>query len=238
MIVVDPDVTRAKFERELDLWHANEEAYGRRGWILLARRELAVDVGFLGRVSLGAQHISAMTACVRIDFTNYDLWPPSVEFIDPFRGEFAPPIVPALIDSAEGPRNLLVSGHPDTNRPFFCVPGVREYHDHPQHSGDSWLLHRKTGAGSLATICDRIWRTMARNVLGVQIVTQTLPGTGQLELRVANAPGEIAPMMWQQADQAARAAQSGIVFPTGGGLPPQLLAALGFPPAPLAVPCN
>ena len=30
-----------------------------------------------------------MTACVRFDYTNYDLWPPSVEFIDPCTGEYA-----------------------------------------------------------------------------------------------------------------------------------------------------
>ena len=47
MIVVDPDVTRIKLERELELWHENEETYRRRGWILLGRNELEVDIGFL-----------------------------------------------------------------------------------------------------------------------------------------------------------------------------------------------
>lgn len=32
--------------------------------------------------------------------------------------------------------------------PFLCLPGVREYHEHPGHSGDPWELHRLTGAGS------------------------------------------------------------------------------------------
>ena len=34
--------------------------------------------------------------------------------------------------------------------PFLCLVGVREYHDHPAHTGDAWWLHRKTGAGSLS----------------------------------------------------------------------------------------
>ena len=83
MIVVDPEVTRRKFERELELWDENAEAYRRRGWLLLGRREIDVDVGFLGRLPLAGQPMPAMSACVRIDFTNYDLWPPSVEFINP-----------------------------------------------------------------------------------------------------------------------------------------------------------
>jgi hypothetical protein len=229
MVVVDPGVTRRKFERELELWSENEEAYRRRGWILLGQHDLEVDVGFLGR-------IPAMTACIRIDFTNYDLWAPGVEFIDPFTGEFAAPVVQALVDSEEGPRDLLVHSHPETNRPFFCVPGIRQYHEHPQHSGDSWLLHRKTGDGSLATICDRVWRAMARSVLGIHVEFQTLPGQVKLQLRVASAPGEVAPTMWEQAEQverAARAAQAGIVLPQGGQqLPPQFLKALGIAPAP------
>lgn len=232
MVVVDPDVTRRKLERELELWRENEETYRRRGWILLGHHDLEVDVGFLGRLPIGAQQIPAMTACIRIDFTNYDLWPPAVEFINPFTGEYAPPPVQALVDSDEGPRDLIVHSHPETNRPFFCVPGIRQYHDHPQHSGDSWLLHRKSGEGSLATISDRIWRTMARNLLGIHVELQTLPGQLKFELRVANAPGEVVPMMWEQAERASRAVQAGIVLPQGQAVPPQVLAALGIAPSP------
>jgi hypothetical protein len=105
MIVVDPEVTRLKLERELELWRENEETYRRRGWILLGRHELEVDIGFLGRLPIGVQQIPAMTACVRIDFTNFDVWPPSVEFIDPLTGEHAPPPVQALVETDEGPRH-------------------------------------------------------------------------------------------------------------------------------------
>lgn len=238
MIVVDPEVTRLKLERELELWREHEETYRRRGWLLLGRRELEVDIGFLARLPIGARPIPALAACVRIDFTNFDLWPPSVEFIDPFTGEHAPPPVQALVDTDEGPRDLVVHSHPDSNRPFFCVPGIRQYHDHPQHSGDSWLLHRGSGEGSLATICDRIWRAMARSLLGIHIEVQTLPGQLRLQLQIRNAPGEVAPMLWEQAEQAeqaARAAQSGLVVPQGQALPPHVLAALGIA-APAAPP--
>ncbi|MDX6516879.1 MAG: hypothetical protein QOH73_2545, partial [Gaiellaceae bacterium] len=218
MIVVDPEVTRRKFERELELWREQETAYRRRGWLMIGCSELSVDIGFLGRLPVGGQPIPTMSACVRIDFTNYDLEPPSVEFIDPMTGEYNSPPVQALVGSAQEPRDLVVHSHPETNRPFFCVPGIREYHNHPQHSGDSWLLHRQAGEGRLATICDRIWRSMSRNLIGIQVNVQTLPGQLQIQLRVANAPGEVAEVMWEQArqaEQAARAAQAGLVVPQG-----------------------
>jgi hypothetical protein len=236
MTLVDPEVSRRKFECELELWREQEDVYRRRGWLLLGERELSVDIGFLGRLSVAGQTIPAMSACVRVDFTDYDLSPPSVEFIDPMTGEYAPPQVQALVGTDEGPRDLVVQQHPETGRPFFCVPGVRQYHEHPQHSGDSWLLHRDTGEGRLATICDRVWRSMARNLLGVQVNLQTLPGQQlQIQVRVANAPDEVVEAMWEQArqaEQAARAAQSGLIVPQAQGLPPEVAAALGLTPQP------
>jgi hypothetical protein len=228
-VLVDPEVVRRKFERELTLWQENAAAYRRRGWLLLKAAELQVEVGFLAPLPLGGPALPAMPACVRIDFSDYDLQPPSVEFIDPVTGDFAPPVVQALIDTDEGPRDLVVQNHPDSGRPFFCVPGVREYHAHPQHAGDSWLLHRSGGAGSLATICDRVWRSMARSLLGIHLQLQTLPGGLQLQLRAQSAPGEVAPEMWEQARRQQAAAAG-----AGQPLPAEVLAALGLAPAPEA----
>jgi hypothetical protein len=223
-VEIDPEVVRRKFDRELALWDENAAVYRRRGWVLLSRGELQVEVGFLGWLAVGGPPVPAMTASVRIDFSDYDLQAPSVEFIDPASGEFAQPPVQALIDTDEGPRNLVVQMHPDTGRPFFCVPGIREYHRHPQHAGDSWLLHRASGAGSLATICDRIWRSMARSLLGIHMQLQTLPTGLQLELRLQSAPGEVAPQLWERSRQQ-QAALAG-----GQAVSPDVLAALGLAP--------
>src|SRR5258706_394570 len=82
-----------------------------------------------------------------LDYTNYALWPPSLTFIDPRTREPASPAVRAPATTPAGVRDALVDGHPDTGRPFLCLPGIREYHNHPQHTGDDWLLHRAVGAG-------------------------------------------------------------------------------------------
>lgn len=189
-ILVDPRVSAAKLARELSDWDDNGPTYRRRGWILLERGTHHVDVGFLARVALGGPAVvTAMTACVRIDYTNYDLWAPSVTFIEPFASEPAMPAVRALAMEADGPRDALVEGHPGTGRPFLCLPGIREYHEHPQHTGDDWLLHRTSGDGRLAVICERIWHRMVRNVVGLRVTMQALPqplGT-QLEIGVAQA---------------------------------------------------
>jgi hypothetical protein len=188
--LVDPRVTNAKVDRELELWSDNADAYRRRGWILLGRNNLQIDIAFIAKLPM-VRTIPIVSACIRLDFTNYDLWAPSLEFIDPTTGDFDVPLVPALIETEEGPRDLIVASHPSTSRPFFCVPGVRQYHEHPQHSGDGWLLHRTSKEGSLATICDRVWRSMVRNLAGLNVSLLTLPeGQVQLQVRVVNAPGE------------------------------------------------
>lgn len=62
-----------------------------------------------------------------------------------------PPAGPA---AAEPVPLLQWWGPHDT--PFLCLPGVREYHDHPGHSGDHWWLHRARGAGQLDALLDVI----------------------------------------------------------------------------------
>jgi hypothetical protein len=177
-------VTQRKFERELERWDANADAYRRRGWVMLAREDLSVDIAFTAKVSLLGQVASVVAAAVRINFANYDLWAPSVTFIDLAEGTSEAPPMRAITQTADGPRDLLIDRHPLTELPFLCVPGTREYHSHPQHSGDDWLLHRTTGAGRLLPLCDLLWRTMAQNVVGVQSVIQTIGGAAQVQLRI------------------------------------------------------
>lgn len=174
-VLVPQNVTRAKFQEQLDRWAGNSEAYARRGWILLSVADLSVDVGFLQKVAMGGRTIPVMTACVRLDYWNFDLWPPSLTFLDPVTRQPAPPPVraPDRVSETEV-RDALIDHHPGTLQPFLCLPGIREYHSHPQHSGDDWLLHRHLREGDLAVVCERVWRRMSRNVLGMSVAIQSL----------------------------------------------------------------
>lgn len=176
--LVDPEVTRQKFSVELQAWKTEPE-YRSRGWILLSEDSIipAIEIAFLARIgmSTGSGPMPVVVSAVRLTYENYDLWPPSLTFIDAFTRQPCRPHVRAFLSTPNGPQDILIDGHPATNQPFICLPGIREYHSHPQHSGDDWMLHRQSKAGSLSAICDRIWRTMARNVIGLSASVQTLP---------------------------------------------------------------
>jgi Predicted metal binding domain len=180
-VLVDPALSQAKLDRELAQWAEHADRYRARGWLLVGRNDLTVDIALVAEVALTSSPapLPIVTACIRLRYDNYDLWPPSLTFIDLLSGQPAPPHVSAPVQTDDGPRNVLVSNHPDAHLPFLCIPGIREYHSHPQHSGDDWLLHRAQGAGRIVTICDRVWRFMARNVLGLRVTVQGLPTTGR-----------------------------------------------------------
>jgi hypothetical protein len=133
------------------------------------------DIGFMASIPVPTGLLDVTPVTVRFDYADFDLYPPSLRFIDPRDGTDRMPSTRALIPTPEGPRDLIINEHPIHGRPFLCVPGTREYHDHPQHSGDVWLLHRKNGAGRLAPLCDLVWRTMADNLLGLGLGVQALP---------------------------------------------------------------
>lgn len=180
-MLVALEVSRAKLERELEAFRLQEESNRRRGIVLLARDDLAVDVGFLCRLPLDPlRSLTAMPIAVRIDFSNYDLWAPSVDFIDPVtRAPLPyPPILEGLVFRTDGvplprgPSRVFLEAHPETGRPFVCKRGVREYHSHPEHNGDDWLLHRGDNLGTLSHLVDVIWRHSTRQVTGLHVVMQ------------------------------------------------------------------
>lgn len=185
-------VSRGKLQRELELWRANSAVYRRRGWLLLSVEDLTVDVAFVARVAVGDMQLPIITAAIRLRYDNYDLWPPSLTFIDAASGAAGLPAVQAP-DRVDGEIRNVLLGLPGSGQPFLCLPGLREYHHHPQHTGDDWLLHRAAGEGSLAVVCDRVWRRMARNVVGLSIQMQSLPYAGT-QLHIGLGQGEVDPV--------------------------------------------
>lgn len=169
--VVDPAVSQAKFDAEVARFEAHRAAYAKRGWWLLAAEFPLVEMAFVATNIRPA--IVALVA--RFDFTDYDIKPLSVTFIDPFSGAELPaeqlvsrmkrldPAFPAPMAAqvmAMGqvpPFQDLIQAYPGQPG-FLCMPGVRQYHDHAAHSGDPWELHRASGEGSMLNIAEKIWQ--------------------------------------------------------------------------------
>jgi len=172
-VLVDPVISRAKFDRELADYATISKDQRRLGWWILSAEFPEVFVVF----AAPQLRPSPVVFGARIDFTNYDLWPPSVKIVNPFTGipyryrELSPTLtfmrriptsapvqVPGLgVMEGYAEQPLLIAHGPD-EIPFFCIPGVREYHNHPAHTGDSWFLHRQLGEGKLFFLLEKLYR--------------------------------------------------------------------------------
>lgn len=165
--VAQPEVSQLKFAKELDEFRLIEDDWRRKGVICLTAEFPKVQLAFTAPQLKPPPIVFG----VSLDFTNYDIEPPSIKFIDPLSGR---PIttkemnvnffqVATAVQSLPGmPQlqfqqpQLILMGAPE-DHPFLCIPGVREYHDHPAHSGDSWLLHRTRGEGKLTFLIDQLY---------------------------------------------------------------------------------
>lgn len=154
---VDVNVSRRKFDFELNQFLDLKESNRKRGIILLDASFPNIYLAF-SSIRLNP---SPIVFAVMINYDNYDLEPLSVQFINPFSYE---PIKFSIhvgsqflrkISDNQQPQPLLQqnNGKP----PFICIPGVREYHNHPGHTGDNWLLHRNRGEGTLGFIVDKLY---------------------------------------------------------------------------------
>lgn len=129
-----------------------------------------------------------MAFAVKLDFTNYDLIPPSLKFIDPIterelRRQELPlkflRVSPPSIQNGQTINQLpqdLIAAHEPEFIPFLCLAGIREYHLHPWHSNDPWLDHRGKGEGSLGFIIDQLI------TYGTEPINGVLPKVAQLAM--------------------------------------------------------
>src|SRR5438067_13891236 len=97
-LLVDPDVSRRKFERELADYRLLEKDHLRRGWWMLEADFPKVFVVFAAPIKPPAVVFGA-----ELDFSNYDLWAPSVRLVDPFSREpYVFPELPSLLKRSVG----------------------------------------------------------------------------------------------------------------------------------------
>ncbi len=182
-LLVDPSVSATKFEAEVATFRALERKHSRRGiWLIRAEYPSV----FLVFGAPNAKGIGMIAFGVAIDFSNYDLWAPSVRIVDPFtevpyKAAELPPQAQLLRRTGEC---QPAAGIPTTaveiarfmmwqdlsEIPFLCHPGVREYHSHPAHTGDDWLLHRGNGEGTLTRIVELLFQYGAAGMIGINVM--------------------------------------------------------------------
>ena len=63
----------------------------------------------------------------------------------------------------------LLQASGDDDIPFLCIAGVREYHEHPAHTGDPWELHRTSGAGRLVRLLQVISKYGPETIDGFEV---------------------------------------------------------------------
>ena len=201
---IDPAVSQRKFDAEVGEWRKRAAEHGRRGIMLVdAVFPKAFAVFALPRV-----RPAHLLFGVELDFTNYDVWPPSLRFADPLSRELWPngmytpinliaggavtPLFMRFRPDPANPSNLTmevpVMCQAGTGPAFLCMRGVREYHEHPAHSGDSWLQYRGSGVGSLFYLLDKLHEFGIAHVAGMGIAFNYISG-GLLQVVPAGAAG-------------------------------------------------
>jgi len=179
---VDPSVSREKFEKELLAYRAIEREQQKLGWWMLEATFPTVFVVFV------APQLKppAVVCGVLLDFTNYDFEPPSVRLVDPFtripyKAKELPTVLlrkqQSAISAFPGAPQIvnaspLMQAHDPEEVPFLCVPGVREYHEHPAHTGDSWFAHRGLGVGTLFQLLSLIYQYGVKPLSGFTLALQ------------------------------------------------------------------
>ena len=182
-LLVDPAVSASKFDTEVSAFRALERMHSSRGTWLIRAEFPAVFIVF---GAPNAKPLRMIAFGAAIDFSNYDLWAPSVRIVDPITeapytgSELQPQAqllrrVPMAAAAGGVPGGTFEIGkfmvwQEPGEVPFLCHPGVREYHRHPAHTGDDWLLHRGRGEGTLARIVDLLFHYGSAAMTGISVM--------------------------------------------------------------------
>jgi hypothetical protein len=195
---IDPEITRRKYESEVRRLTEQRENLEERGIFLLENSSFpAIDFFFVPRsllrlaVPIGTPpgsppmppntmqafdvpSVAGRAFKARFNLSDYDLRAPSLEFLDPWTNEllsYENMFKAFEFEPVRGAHLVLLGDHPITHRPFLCLRGIREYHEHPQHSGDDWLLYRDKL--SIFSLVLSLWR-VAIDLVRPQLLLTTV----------------------------------------------------------------
>lgn len=114
----------------------------RRGWELNSLEFPVIDCSF---------HASGRTTLrIRFHCDDWNDLPPSIS-LHAADGSYLPTLLP-------NPTSVFNSSkHPNTDRPFICMRGSREYHTHPSHLNDPWEPLKGSASYTLGGILTQVW---------------------------------------------------------------------------------
>jgi hypothetical protein len=207
-MLLDAAVERRKFDREVALLNKNAMRLRAVGAWIVRMEWPDIDVMFVPRLSfriglpttptgllvpgqpfqaMELPGLAARAFGVRINLDGYDQRAPSVTFRDPWTWDLAPyavlPIAQLVDDDPAKPQIVLLDAHPMVARPFLCLRGVREYHEHPQHDGDDWAIYRS--ATNVYVLIERIARVALASVRPQVLIGLGAPGQMQMMMQWA-----------------------------------------------------
>ena len=176
----DPAVSRKKFNREVAEFRSQADDYIRRGWYLAkAKYPHALVI-----LATAETQPSTILCGISFDYTNYDVVPPSLRLVhpitcEPYKFKELPTHLlrrdpendpPSVVEGEiQIQAQALMMAHDQEQIPFLCIAGVREYHDHPAHSGDHWELHRPSGAGRLLRLVEIVSKYGLETIVGFRV---------------------------------------------------------------------
>ena len=148
---MDRAVSLRKFEADIRSLSTDAAVFAAaKGWRIISTDYPTLTVAL--RHSRSSREIEFRFAC-----DNWDELPPSLTLHDPKEG--------LELAWKEWPRGdwAALDGHPGTNKPFLCLSGIREFHNHPRHGRDRWEDHRLRGTYRLANIIDRVHQNFEKS---------------------------------------------------------------------------
>jgi len=120
-----------------------------RGWVIHERTFPLLEMSFRDP---GRQELRLRLGC-----DDWNDTPPSVTLLAPGGS-----VLTRLPEQRSGPTIFNSGPHPRTGRPFVCMVGVHEYHEHSSHVGDFWSNYKALDNYTLGNIVEQLWHGWRR----------------------------------------------------------------------------
>ena len=132
VVILDPTLARARFERDTHALVESPDHYARIGIRVIRVEYPVLEAALLW--TLPGREIT-----LHVDAEDYDYLPARGWWVDGVGGALQPGS-----GSVPNEGGFQTSGHPhELPRTWFCFAGWREYHDHQSHQSPTWASIRQ-----------------------------------------------------------------------------------------------